>query len=120
MKPAEVRDKIKRFKEHMALERICIKHCERERDQQNHDERIAKQKGIIKEAEKAIAKIRHQRKIAPAEIAETKRHMRWEMKELIKLENYVKIEKLKEVVALIEAMSKEMSDGEEHNNTETR
>lgn len=120
MKPAEVRDKIRRLKEHLALEKICIEHYERERDQQNHDERIAKQKGIIREAEKAIAKIRHQRKAAPAEIIKTKRHMRWEKKELVKLENYVKIEKLKEVAALVAAMSKEMSDGEKHDNTKTR
>lgn len=119
MKPAEVRDKIRRLKEHIALEKICIKHCERERDQKNHDERIAKQKGIIKEALRAIAKIRHQRKTAPAKIKATKRHMRWEKKELVKLENYVKIEKLKEIAALVETISKEMSDGEEHNNTKT-
>lgn len=120
MKSTNVRDKIKRLREKLKLDEIMIHNYERDRDVENYKERISKQKGIIAEAEKAVAFIRHQRKTALGKIARVKQSKRYTIRQLIKLENFDKIEKMLKLATQIETMSEEMSDGEKHNNTKTR
>ncbi len=117
MKPQRVKEQIARIKEQMRVEEILIKTHERYRDTENHGERVAKQKTIIMEAEKAIAVIRHEYERALREISKIKLNMRWEEKRLIVLENWEKIEKLKKMAKELETVRKETDDGEERDNT---
>ena len=114
MKPNEIRTKIRRLRESIKLDGVMIKNYERDRDAKNYQERIAKQRAIILEAEQSIAKIRHQRKTAAKKIAKVKQNLRYSKRRLTELENYDKIELLKKLAALLR---KETKDGESNSNS---
>jgi len=113
MKPAQVRDKIKRIKEQKVVEAILIKTHERYRDEENYKERIAKQRAIIAEAENNIAIIQKEYNDAHIEIAKIKQNARYENKVLAILVNYEKIEKLKEIIRKLQ----EVQNGKEYRNS---
>ena len=114
MQPNEIRTKIRRLKESIKLDEIMIRNHERDRDKKNYEERIAKQKAIMLEAEKSIAKIRHQRKTARSKISKVKQSMRYSKKQLLKLKNYDSIEKL---LQLARELRKETKDGKTDSDT---
>jgi len=113
MKPAEIRDKIKRIKEQKNVEEILVKTHERYKDERNYQERIGKQLAIITEAELVIDIIQQEYKQADIEIAKIKQNARHENKTLVELVNYEKIQKLKETIRKLQ----EVQNGEEHDNS---
>ncbi len=114
MRPTEKRDKVKRLKEKIELDLIMIRNYERDRDRKNYEERIAKQKAIVLEAEKSVAKIRHQRKTARGEISKIKQSMRYSKRQLVRLRNSKNIELL---LRLVKELRKETDDGETDSDT---
>ena len=108
MKPAQVRDKIKRIKEQKKVEVILVKTHERYRDIENYKERIAKQRAIIVEAEKVIAIIQKEYDDANDEITKIKQNAKYENKVLVELVNYEKIKKFKETIRKLQEVQ---SDG---------
>ena len=113
MKPAEIRDKIKRIKEQKNVEEILVKTHERYKDERNYQERIGKQLAIITEAELVIDIIQQEYKQADIEIAKIKQNARHENKILVTLVNYEKIQKLKETIRKLQ----EVERGKDINNT---
>ena len=114
MRPTEKRDKVKRLKEKIELDLIMIRNYERDRDRKNYEERIAKQKAIVLEAEKSVAKIRHQRKTARGEISKIKQSMRYSKRQLVRLRNSKNIELL---LRLVRELRKETDDGKTDSDT---
>ena len=98
MKPAEIRDKIKRIKEQKTVEEILVKTHERYKDERNYQERIGKQLAIIAEAELTIDIIQKEYDDANDEIAKIEQNAKHENKVLATLVNYEKIQKLKETI----------------------
>lgn len=120
MKPSEVRAEITRIKGSMKLENILIEAREKRMNDEVFDSRIAEQEEIIAEAEEMMAIIQNQRHNAPDEIAKIKQHMQWEKKRLAVLENFEKIERLKSIVQKLSTISKEMTNGKAHSNTQAQ
>jgi len=109
MKPAEIRDKIKRIKEQKTVEEILVKTHERYKDERNYQERIGKQLAIIAEAELVIDIIQQEYKQADIEIAKIKQNARHENKTLVELVNYEKIQKLKETIRKLQEIQEVQS-----------
>jgi len=108
MKPAEVKTEITKIRKNLVLEDWWTKVHMGYMDEKNFNERMAKQKAIIAEAAAAIRKIRSQRKNAIYEIGKIEQHRRWEKKRLVVLENFERIERLKEMASKIDTISKEL------------
>ena len=108
MKPAEIRDKIKRIKEQKVVEEILVKTHERYKDERNYQERIGKQLAIIAEAELTIDIIQKEYDDANDEIAKIEQNAKHENKVLATLVNYEKIQKLKETIRKLQEVQ---SDG---------
>lgn len=114
MRPTETRNKVRRLKEKIVLDEIMIRNYKRDRDRKNYEERIAKQKAIVLEAEKSIAKIRHQRKTARGEISKIKQSMRYTKRQLVKLRNSKDIKLL---LRLVRELRKETDNGKTDSDT---
>lgn len=116
MKPAEVKTEITKIKKNLVLEDWWTKVHVGYMDEKNFNEQIAEQQAIIAEAAAVIRKIRDRRKNAIYEIGKIEQHRRWEKRRLVVLENFEKIERLKEMADKIETISKEIECQEAKNN----
>ena len=101
LKPAECRQKIKGLKESIKLDDVMIKTHLSYLDVDKHQKRISEQQVILDEANRKIEKIQSQHANAVMEIGKIERTSRYNKRQIVLLENYAKIQKLKDLVAKI-------------------
>ena len=91
---AEIAKKIKVICSRLELGRIRLKHLNEIRDEQHLQAKIEKQKAIIREAQEEILTLQQQFNEAPQKIEDIERNMRYDRRELKKLERHKEIEQL--------------------------
>ena len=114
-KPANIRDKINSLKEALMLGDVITKTHMGYLDNDNFNERVAKQQAIITEAAATIRKIRKQRDNAIMEIGKIEQSQRYDKRRLTELENYEKIELFKKLAGLLR---KETTNGKTDSDTQ--
>ena len=113
MKPAEVRDKIVSLNEAIKLGDVIVKTHLEYLDVEKTDARLFEQRVIITHAESEIAKIHSQHHNAILKIGKIEQSQRYDKRQLVKLKNHVKIQKLKD---LAEKIREELEDAENDDN----
>ena len=108
LKPAEVRDRIKRIAEQTKLRTIVIETWVKRGDETYKIEKVDEQQAIIDEAQANIEKIKTEYLQAETEIATLEHNQNYDNKILLKLVNHAKIERIKK---LAEQIRKETQDG---------
>jgi len=117
LKPAEIREKIKRLKSQNALEKLCLQTWSRRSNDSHFVKKLKEQNDIISAAEAEKLKLKHQHHQAKKEIGKIKARIRYNNRVRVNLENSKEIEKLKETAKELAKLSKEMQDGKADNNS---
>jgi hypothetical protein len=107
LKPAEVRDRIKRLVEQAKLRVLITETWIKRGDENYRNEKVAEQQAIIDEAQAKINVIENEYLTADDEIKSLKHNQDYDNKILVKLVNHVKIERIKK---LAEQIRKETQD----------
>ena len=97
-KVVNIKARIASIKESITIKHVLIKNYEECQNVQIYEKRMKIQLKVIAEAEKTIAIIRHERKIAPAKIAKLKKSIARDEKRLVVFYNQRKIEQLQKVI----------------------
>jgi len=113
LKPAEIKQKIISLKESMKLDDVIVKTNLSYLDVDQCNERISEQQVILDEANHKIEKIQSQYDNAVMEIGKIERTQRYDKRQIVLLENYAKIQKIKD---LVEQIRKEKADGTANTN----
>ena len=113
LKPAEIKQKIISLKESMKLDDVIVKTNLSYLDVDQCNERIFEQQVILNHARSQIEKIRSQHDNAVLEIGKIERTQRYDKRQIVLLENYAKIQKIKDLVAKIR---EEKTDGSANTN----
>jgi len=109
MQVLDIKTRIKTLKSSLELSAIQIKLLTVKIDVAHFQTKIAEQLMIIEKAEQEMQRLELERREAPDKIKIIERNMRYNQKELAKLENARQIERLLRAVAELEAL-KEVTD----------
>lgn len=110
LKPAEIRDRIKRLIEQAKLRILITETWIKRGDESYRNEKVAEQQAIIDEAQAKINVIENEYLTADDEIKSLKRNQDYDNKVLVKLVNHVKIERIKKLAEQIRKDTQDVKD----------